>query len=116
MNAVTCGPVQEATNATLHDCKETKTSNLLSPRELWSLFQTTKGEAMGIPTGGSAVTPEMHGKTRDQYRFAMEPWSKHGVGRTSFIRQPVHAQGAVEAGGSWITGGICGLRKAFREA
>ena len=46
------------TNATLRDCKEAKTSNLLSSQELWSLFQTTNAEAMDHPTGGQRLCPK----------------------------------------------------------
>ena len=54
------------TNATLHDCKEAKTSNLLSSQELWSLFQTTNAEAMDHPTGGSAFMPKKCRKRHKQ--------------------------------------------------
>jgi hypothetical protein len=53
-----------------HDCKEAKTSNLLSSQELWSLFQATKAEAKGFPTGGSALMPKMQ-----EEEWSLPPWS-----------------------------------------
>ncbi len=77
------------TNATLHDCKEAKTSNLLSSQELWSLFQTTNAEAMDHPTGGSAFMPK---KCRKRHKLGFPlPWKDTGLSEVGEAEYPLCA-------------------------
>jgi hypothetical protein len=46
--------------------EKAQTSNPLSWRELWSLFQAMKAEAKNLHTGGFMLVPEMQGKRRQQ--------------------------------------------------